>query len=518
MWTKLKNSPKALRRLRLLAELLLLGALVFMLTSDYRAALHDPFRQQVTLIWHLPSGELRQQRLRRGSRIPVPEGEALEGYTFLGWRDAQGALLHGGELTVYEDRSYAASYALALETQEHIPYLDTDRNGLFHPHRPLTRREAAVMLYRLLDTQLVGDGSFADLDEKDPCHAAAATLKTLGLISGSYFHAEDAVSRAELLGMLATLYPPAQERCSFRDLPADDPRHAAFCLAVERGWLDPEPLAEPEKAISRAETAKLMNRLLGRDDAIGDSAALVGTIPDLSLHDAYFRDVAEAVIPHEHTPPGEDFRWTESRPLPLREPGFYFIEHRLRCIDEDGSPVVGRQLGLLQFNEEGEISSGLPELDALLVEVLCAQLEAPLCRDMEQLRLLFDYTAESFTYLPRSSYESGETGWEAQEAYTMLRTGEGNCYNFAAVFGELARFLGFDAQIYSGTISGTYKNEETLEIVFDSRRPHAWVEIELEDEWRIFDPEYAFSRLLTNGDANFFNRGDGIRKQYNYRR
>lgn len=72
---------------------------------------------------------------------------------------------------------------------------------------------------------------------------------------------------------------------------------------------------------------------------------------------------------------------------------------------------------------------------------------------------------DSFTYLRRNYYESGETGWETAEALTMLSTGRGNCYNYAAAFWALARGLGYDAEAVSGTISRR-------------GQPHGWVMID----------------------------------------
>ena len=68
----------------------------------------------------------------------------------------------------------------------------------------------------------------------------------------------------------------------------------------------------------------------------------------------------------------------------------------------------------------------------------------------------------------------------------MLTTGCGNCYCYAAVFYQLARALGFDAQIYSGYIG-------------IERSKHGWVEIELEGEPYIFDPEMEMAYMKNHG-------------------
>ncbi|MBR1455566.1 MAG: S-layer homology domain-containing protein [Oscillospiraceae bacterium] len=508
-----KTGKNGIRILRLALELLLIAALVFVLVRDAQQRRRDAAERAVSVSWYMPDGEVRQDSLPQGSLLTLPEAEALDGYTFIGWRDSRGNLEERRQLTVYEDCAYAAVYAMALETDEHVPYLDLGEGGLFHPKEALTRRDAAVMLYRLLHTDLVGSGTFADVAEDDPCFAAAATLKTLGVVDGSRFHPDEAITRGELLQMLAALYPAAEQSYEYSDQRSGDAYYPAFCLAMERGWIDKADAADPDGLITRAETARLMNRLLGRSDAIDDPTSMVGTILDLSFRDPDFRDAAEASIPHE----SDGDRWTESEPLPVRDPGFFFVGGRLHCIDEDGSPLTNTELGALSFNANGEVSSGDAALDALLVQAIQTQVGQPKYKNMEQLKLLFNYVVEHFTYLRRSMYESGETGWEAEEAYVMLTTGKGNCYNYAALFGEFARFLGFDAKIYSGTV---YQRDADLDTVegnrHKARTPHAWVEIEIDGENRLFDAEYQYA-FFGNGDAaNFFNRGSGTYKQFGY--
>ena len=92
------------------------------------------------------------------------------------------------------------------------------------------------------------------------------------------------------------------------------------------------------------------------------------------------------------------------------------------------------------------------------------------------LRLAYDYCRDSFTYLRKPPLEYGETGWEIEYALTMFTGGVGNCYNYASTFWTLARALGFDARVYSGTCAAT-------------RQPHGFVEIEIDGVNYWFDTE-----------------------------
>ena len=115
------------------------------------------------------------------------------------------------------------------------------------------------------------------------------------------------------------------------------------------------------------------------------------------------------------------------------------------------------------------------ELEELIKNIVSEQTDSSMT-DEEKLEALYKYVVNSYTYRRRNYYDFGATGWVDEEAYTMLTTGKGNCYNFASVFCLLAREIGYDATAYSGTMG-------------PDRRPHAWVEIEIDGETRLFDPE-----------------------------
>lgn len=100
---------------------------------------------------------------------------------------------------------------------------------------------------------------------------------------------------------------------------------------------------------------------------------------------------------------------------------------------------------------------------------------------MTHLRTVFDYCVESFEYLRRldNVLGKGETGWEINEAKTMISTGKGNCYNFAATFWALSRGMGFETIAISGTCTST-------------DQPHAWTVINLDGENYFFDPQWQY--------------------------
>ena len=138
--------------------------------------------------------------------------------------------------------------------------------------------------------------------------------------------------------------------------------------------------------------------------------------------------------------------------------------------------------------------------------------------DREQmLRIVYDYVVDNFTYRYGSMYAFGAEGWAVKEARRMLEYGSGNCYCFAALFYELARFVGYDAKLYSGRAYGEqyeYRSYDT-DLVYApiGYTPHGWVEIEFDGEPYLFDTEYEYRSY---GLRDMFKGDEKVRGQYGY--
>lgn len=83
----------------------------------------------------------------------------------------------------------------------------------------------------------------------------------------------------------------------------------------------------------------------------------------------------------------------------------------------------------------------------------------------QKLRACYNYVVRSFTY--KRKYDFNPNNWVNIYAMQMLTERQGNCYNFAATFGLLARELGYNAQIIAGRVTSAR----------GGLTPHAWVEI-----------------------------------------
>ena len=453
-----------------------LGYLLYQTLSEKNSP-PEPEIVSCRAVCYTPLGEPIIVSAPQGEALTLPEGPAIEHYRFIGWADEKGRTLDSDRVTLYHDEAFSAQYAIAFRSESgetrHEPYLPLDEGGLFRPHAALTRAEAAELLYSILDSDAVGSGSFADVAPEDNFFAAAATLKDLGVLSGSRFHPDEEITHAEFFEMLACFYPRCVKNYAFSLIERSDPCYPAFCLAASEAWIDNAAI-DPNGVLTRAEAAHVFNLLRGRAPIAETDTAKVGTILDVSFRDRYFWDIAEACIPHESEQSAEGERWRSSTAQPIREEGFFFIGTELHCADAEGSPLVNESCGNFNFGPDGVITTGMPELDALVQEKLRQLVDPATMAPELMLRKVYDYVTYHSSYLRGSTHEIGATGWEAEAAYEMLHDGRSNCYGYAGTFAVLARALGFDAISYSGTIGV-------------GKQPHGWVEISFDGIPYVFD-------------------------------
>ena len=458
----------------------------------------------------------------------LPEEAPMEGYTFLRWETGQGEAIGPAGTVVREELDLYPVYAMKLGRKDHAPYLSLDEEGAFHPADPLTRREVVQTLYFLLDTKLVGDGSFLDLPEEDELYPAAATLKQLGVLTGARLHPDETVTRRDFLGMLCAFFPQSGETVQFSDLSPRDRDYPLFCSAAALGWIEcgEEIPARPDEELTRLEFVSMLSTAMDRHGDQDRRQELVGTILDMRADDPHFWDVAEAVIPHRASGTGAEERWKRSTPVPTREEGLFFLGTELHAIDESGNPVINGSYAGLSFDAAGIVTSGDPELDALVREVLEDLVDPSTMEGEDMLEEAFYYVVVQLRYRMGNYYPPGEpAGWEIAEAKTALRDKAGNCYSFAASFCVLARALGYPAQAYTGSVRT--ENPGKLNIYTDihgtkielpaDRCPHGWVEIEIDGEPLVFDPEMVYHlRAKGNNTSTVFMADASIHSQYGY--
>lgn len=454
----------------------------------------EPTEPAVYTAWfYTPDGDPFSIESEIGGRITLPEGAPIDGYTFICWENSNGDPVTGSEARIFEETAFRAVYAIAFRDEstetDHHPYFSLDSDMLFHPEDPVSRGTAAELIYGCLDTNIEGSGSFSDVGPSASCSKAVATLKDLGVIGGSRFHPDEPVSLGDFLDILSHFFPKSTAVWSFDNIPESDARYASFCLAMEKGWID-DLSVSPDRDLTRAEAAHILNMLIHRDCVTETDYSMVGTILDVSFRHPYFWDIAESVLLHKAVLSESGEVWESSDALPLHEEGMYFDGTKLRCVDAQGSALVNESYGSFNFGSDGVITTGMPELDAC-VQASLLELVDPekLESDREQvLRVLFNYVTYHNSYLRAGDnelHDVGDTSWVNDAAYRMFINKKGCCYNYAAQFYVLARAIGYDAVIYSGTINPPA-----------TARAHGWVEIEFDGVPYIFDTELEYTQVI----------------------
>jgi hypothetical protein len=515
-----KRKPSWLLWLLVLVQAALLGAVIWLIRLPQPELPSDPDRRSMEVRWQVTGQEDRVESVYYGEQVILPESVDAEGYTFLGWLDADGRQEEHRSIPVYRDMVFTARLIPAFETKKHIPYMETDAEAVLDVDGPITMREFVNILYLLLDTEETGSGSFVDVPEDDACYEAAAYLKEIGILSGTRLHPDTNLSCGELLEILCRFFPTVDAQdFTFQDLDADSPYYPYFCTAAAKGWIPSGKLVRSGATddISRGRFARIMNHVLQRDAERHLDQEDVGTILDVPPSGDYYDDVVEAVIPHEYRLKDGEEVWTSSEALPVHEPGFFFAGVRLHYIGEDGVPAVNGNVGGLDYNRNGEVTTGDAWLDRELWSILEENIDPKTMDREEMLRVVYDYVVDNFTYRYGSMYAFGAEGWAVREARRMLEYGSGNCYCFAALFYELARFVGYDAKIYSGRAYGEqyeYRSYDT-DLVYApiGYTPHGWVEIEFDGVPYIFDTEYEYRSY---GLRNMFKGDETVRGQYGY--
>ncbi|WP_158589471.1 transglutaminase domain-containing protein [Butyrivibrio sp. CB08] len=144
--------------------------------------------------------------------------------------------------------------------------------------------------------------------------------------------------------------------------------------------------------------------------------------------------------------------------------------------DVPGEHFVHTPSGVKWKRADGTIVD--PDTD--LKKMTAAVVEACTTGDMtqkKQLEKCFNYFVNTSSYERKVDLPIGE--WTGPFAADILSTGKGNCYNYASAFAYIAKGLGYDARVCTGTVQSS----------LGGLTPHAWTEIKFGDEWYIFDTE-----------------------------
>lgn len=388
----------------------------------------------------------------------------------------------------------AAENNYTLEKEIHVSYMTGKSVLRFAPDEPLKRSEAAQMINTLLREKPPVTKQFSDVKGK-PCEQAANALYSAGLLQGrdGRFEPEAALTRAELAAILYRFCEKIglEPVCSFSDVPHTHWAYRSIAALTAHGWITgyDDGTFRPEQALTRAETAVLMNRFLGRkpDLATIRTAEGVRIFLDVACDLWAYGDIMEATIPHQYlTMIGREHWISFTSPEIGLQSGYYMFDHHLYYVEPEHLQFArNTSLAGYTFDENGRYTTGSARLDELLYQVVSKYCTNAAGAE-ENLRQVYNYVRDHFQYQTRALVARGATGWELKYAEPMMESHYGNCYSWASVFMYLARCVGFEAYCRSGTVGV-------------QREDHGWTEIMFDGEWYIFDPELEHSnqgRLL----------------------
>lgn len=141
-----------------------------------------------------------------------------------------------------------------------------------------------------------------------------------------------------------------------------------------------------------------------------------------------------------------------------------------------GAHFVHTSNGVKWKDDDGNVTSPYSAIMNQAANVV----EASSTRSMsqsKQLEAAFNYVASNTSYVRSLDTPTGD--WVKSYAMETLGTGTGNCYGYAAAFAYVARGLGYESRVCTGTVQSA----------LGGRTDHAWTEVKVGGKWYIFDTE-----------------------------
>jgi len=196
--------------------------------------------------------------------------------------DGSGAGYAPGELLVMPEHNIVL-YAQEKATQEkvylnlsteHIAYISGYDDGMFRPNADISRAEAAMLIYKLIDEpdkEAAYSGSFEDVPEGAWYDQAVSYLQSYGIVTGDgagHFRPLENITRAEFTAILSKFAALTTDgSLPFSDVETGNWAYATILNAYSKGWISgyTDGTFRPTDNISRAEAVSMTNKLIGRE-------------------------------------------------------------------------------------------------------------------------------------------------------------------------------------------------------------------------------------------------------------
>ena len=284
-------------------------------------------------------------KVAKGSATPGFDGDTptRSGYTFMGWSPTVAE-------TVTADVTYIAQWkrngghhpskpdntveipdedALGLNTDDHFAYIIGYPDGTVQPNGQITRAEATTIFFRLLTEEsrsanLTKTNGYTDVASDAWYNTAASTMTKAGIVDGypdGTFRPDAPITRAEMAKIISLFAKLDKSESRFSDI-AGHWAEAYIRLAAGNGWIAgyPDGTFGPQRNITRAETATMINRVLDRvpsEESHLLSRGVMQIWPDANPGDWFYFAMQEATNSHDYERNAKwaaaDEQWTALR-------------------------------------------------------------------------------------------------------------------------------------------------------------------------------------------------------------
>lgn len=203
---------------------------------------------------------------------------------------------------------------IGLNYTDHFAYMVGYKDGNVRPNANITRAEVAALIYRLMTPETRAKyqsttSTLKDVNASKWFNEEVCTLVKAGVISGysdGYFRPYANVTRAEFSTMIARMFSVSYVGNNmFKDINghwAAQYLNILAKLGILQG--DANSNANPDDLLTRAQTAAILNRLVGRNSTNSSMNSCKDPItnwPDISNSDWFYADILEATNAHNYT-------------------------------------------------------------------------------------------------------------------------------------------------------------------------------------------------------------------------
>ena len=220
--------------------------------------------------------------------------------------------------------------ALGLNTTDHFAYIVGYGNGEVRPQNNITRAEVATIFFRLLTDDvraenLTKTNRYSDVAATSWYNTAVSTLSSMGIITGypdGTFRPNAAITRAEFAAIAARFDNDGDKTAAkFSDI-ATHWAKDEISIAYNNGWITgyPDGTFGPQRSITRAETATMINRVIDRvpsEESHLLSRGVMQIWPDANPGDWFYLAMQEATNSHDYERNAKwaaaDEQWTALR-------------------------------------------------------------------------------------------------------------------------------------------------------------------------------------------------------------